>query len=345
MPQPAPQTLPQTIVTATGRRLAEFAALQDIDLAPLAQSLEIDTATFARTDLRISLESFMRLLRLLEVVSGDDCTGLRFAEHFQLGDTGPFGFALINAPNLRDALRVYRSYQRISADCGHFEIAEGNGSVEMRWRYAQPAEDPSQYADFHAALIVKVVRRYLGADWVPQRTALQRPPPRDASLHRRHFGPAIAFSALSGNAISLPAAQLEARSAAADPRLFEMMETSCRSALAALDRSKDLRLRIIEQVTGLLPSGEARLERVAEAVGMSERSLQRRLGELGTTFETLVDATRRDLSDRLLAGDTPLAEISYRCGYSNASAYSRATRAWYGMAPQSKRRQLRGTRS
>ena len=81
---------------------------------------------------------------------------------------------------------------------------------------------------------------------------------------------------------------------------------------------------------------------MADATAMSERSLQRRLGELGTTFEALVEETRRNLSDRLLATATPLSEISYRCGYSNASAYSRAARGWYGMAPQAKRRHLRG---
>lgn len=336
------QALPHTIVAATGRRLSEFAERAGVDITPLAESVGINPAVLNRTDLRIDLGSFMRLLHLLEVVSGDDCTGLRFADEFQLGDTGAFGFALLHAPDLREALRVYRSYQRISADCSHLEIVEERGGVAIRWGYGRLSDYPAQYADFHAALIVKMLRRFMGAQWVPRQVAMQRTPPRNIALHRSHFGAAIEFDVASANTIAFAAADLDRRSGADDPRLFEMMEASCRATLATLDRSKDLRLRVIEQVTALLPLGEANLQRVAEATAMSERSLQRRLGELGTTFEALVEETRRNLSDRLLATATPLAEISYCCGYSNASAYSRAARGWYGMAPQARRRQLKG---
>jgi AraC-like DNA-binding protein len=170
---------------------------------------------------------------------------------------------------------------------------------------------------------------------------LLRQRPRSTALHRSCFGPSVSFQSAGSNAIFFPAAGLDSASGTDDPRLFEMMEAACQAALASSNRGRDLRLQVAEQIIELLPQGEATLGNVAQALAIGERSLQRRLGELGTSFEKIVEQTRRDLSDRLLAGDTPLSEISYQCGYSNASAYSRAARGWYGMAPQAMRQRLR----
>lgn len=340
MPHPGPQT----IIASTGRQLAQFAALHGICLAPLAQSVGINPADFGRNDVRISLESFMRLLHLLETVSGDDCIGLRYALHFSQGDTGAFGFALLHAPTLREALRVYRSYQRIAVDHTYFDIAEENGRVLIRWRYSRLMDFPEQYSDFHGGMLVRMLRGFTGPDWAPQRVELLRRRPRSADLHRLHFGPGVFFGAAAMNSVVFSAGELDRASGKDDPRLFELMEDSCRATLAGIDRSKDLRIQVSEQILAMLPLGEATLSRLAANLSMGERSLQRRLTELDTSFEKLVEETRRELSDRLLATDTPLAEISYLCGYSNASAYSRAARGWYGMSPQAKRLDIRAGR-
>ncbi|WP_161957391.1 AraC family transcriptional regulator [Aestuariivirga litoralis] len=335
-------TNPQTVIAAAGRRLEEFARLQGVDLAPLAQSVGIDVAELSRSDLRINLDAFMRLFHLLEIVSGDDCIGLRYALHFRQGDSGAFGFAILHAPTLREGLRIYQTYQRMVADNAHFDMVEEKDDVTIRWRYTRLIDYPDQYTDFRAALLVKVIRGFLGPGWRPRAVALLRPRPRSTVLHRDYFGPGVSFQTASLNTLSIPASALDTPSGNDDPRLFEMMEAACRAALDAIDRSRDLRLQVTEQILALLPWGEANLPRVAASLAMGERSLQRRLGELDTNFETLVEETRRDLSDRLLGTSTPLSEISYLCGYSNASAYSRAARGWYGVSPQTMRQRLRG---
>lgn len=337
-----PHRTPQTVNASAGRRLEEFTRQQGIELEPLARSVGIDVADLSQIDRRINLEAFMRLMHLLEIVSGDDCIGLRYALHFRQGDSGPFGFAILNAPTLREGLRIYQTYQRLIADNSHFDITEDRDEVTIRWRYTRLIDYPEQYTDFRAALLVKVLRGFLGPEWAPGRVELLRPRPRSLGLHRSHFGSGVSFQTASLNTLTFAAAGLDAASGKDDPRLFEMMEASCRKALDAIDRSRDIRLQVTEHILMLLPLGEANLTRVALAMGMGERSLQRRLSELGTNFETLVAETRRDLSDRLLATRAPLSEISYRCGYSNASAYSRAARGWYGMAPQNMRQRLRG---
>lgn len=317
--------------------------MRGVALEPLARSVGIDIGDLGRHDVRISLAAFMRLLHLLEIVSGDDCIGLRYALHFQRGDSGALGFALLHAPTLREALRIYRTYQPIVAEHSFFDVTEEGADVMIRWRYSRLIEYPEQFIDLHAGVLLKVLRGFLGQGWMPRKVELQRKKPRSTMLHRSHFGPGVSFDAEASSCISLPAAALDTSPGTGDPRLFDMMEAICRANLAALDRGRDPRLQVTEHLLALLPQGEAKLGRVAKAMAIGERSLQRRLVDLGTSFERIVEETRRELSDRLLATDMPLSEISYLCGYSSASAYSRAARAWYGMAPQAKRQRLRGS--
>lgn len=331
---------PHTVIAASGRRLHLLAEEKGIAFTPLAQSVGIDPDVLARPDQRISLEAFMRLLQLIEIVSGDDCIGLRYAVRYQRGDSGPFGFAILHAPTLREAIRIYGTYQRIVADHTFFDIGEDAREIAIRWRYSRLLGYPEQYTDFQAGLLMKMLRSFMGADWYPRRVSLVRDKPRAPALHMAYFGISTGFAAAM-NEVAFLAQALDAPSASADPRLFEMMEAACETALAAIERTKDLRLQVREHILAVLPMGGATLVRISKTMRIGERSLQRRLAAHGTRFETLVEQTRRDLSDRLLATDTPLAEISYLCGYSNASAYSRAAKGWYGVPPQDRRRALR----
>jgi len=80
---------------------------------------------------------------------------------------------------------------------------------------------------------------------------------------------------------------------------------------------------------------------VSRRLGMSERTLQRRLTEAGTSFWETYENTRDELSIRLLKDtDLPLEEISHQVGYSSQSAYSRAVKRWHGISPLQLRQRL-----
>ena len=85
----------------------------------------------------------------------------------------------------------------------------------------------------------------------------------------------------------------------------------------------------------LLPKGRLGAARVAGALGMSERSLHRRLREIGQSYQGVVDVFRREEAERLLLdGRVDMAEIAHRLGFADQSAFSRAFRRWTQMAPR-----------
>jgi AraC-like DNA-binding protein len=87
-------------------------------------------------------------------------------------------------------------------------------------------------------------------------------------------------------------------------------------------------------LASLLPKGPPHRDDVAAQMMMSERTLQRRLAEEGTSFTNLVDDTRRELARQSLsAGELSLKMLSFQLGFSEPSAFYRACKRWFGMAP------------
>jgi AraC-like DNA-binding protein len=94
-----------------------------------------------------------------------------------------------------------------------------------------------------------------------------------------------------------------------------------------------------EAIIRCLERGQANPRSVAEEIGVSAGSLDRRLKAQGTPFQRLLDDTRRCLAHRyLFESSLKLTDIAARVGYSELSAFSRAARRWFGASPRSFRR-------
>jgi AraC-like DNA-binding protein len=92
-----------------------------------------------------------------------------------------------------------------------------------------------------------------------------------------------------------------------------------------------------------LSNADPQLSATAKRLGLTARSLQRRLQDEGTSFQALRDETRRALADRYLTEGLSLAEISFLLGFSEPSAFFRAFKRWTGRTPIERRAMLSAT--
>ena len=92
--------------------------------------------------------------------------------------------------------------------------------------------------------------------------------------------------------------------------------------------------RVKTGIIKLLPSGGVADEKVAKTLGMSVRSLQRKLSEAGTTFRTLLDEIRKELALSYVRDpNIEFVEIAFLLGFSEQSAFSRAFKRLTGISP------------
>jgi AraC-like DNA-binding protein len=117
-------------------------------------------------------------------------------------------------------------------------------------------------------------------------------------------------------------------------------ETSSRSLGSRRDPVRDVR----RVVSTLRPPGHPSIQLVAGVLGMSARTLQRRLGDVGLTYARVVAEARADMARQMLKDTAQkVGDIARTIGYSDAGHFTRAFLRWTGLTPREFRRLRRET--
>lgn len=120
----------------------------------------------------------------------------------------------------------------------------------------------------------------------------------------------------------------------ANPRLRATLEAHALELAREASLARSFGAKVRAEIAQLLREGEPRVADVAQRLGMTARTLQRRLQDEELGFTTLVDEARLDLARRYLADESlTIAEVSFALGYSEPSAFTRAFKRWSGSAP------------
>jgi AraC-like DNA-binding protein len=323
-----------------GRSLHSYCETRQLDLTPAAKAVGIDPEDFQDAKRFINFSAFTSLLEHLAFLANDELFGLKYGSYFRLGDSGSFGFGLLNAPNFCTALKFYSNFIKLTADYANFKVEENQLNTTISWSYSPLIVQCSQYSDMMTVLSVRSFKNICGQSWLPSSVGLIRKRPSCDALHRATMSPAIRFASNNCD-ITFKNTDLKFENLNADVRLYDMMVESCEEGLRRRMINMPLEINVREEVLNHLATGKHLLPKVAQRMKMSGRNLQRRLQFRGTNFESVVEETRRELTVSLLAStDLALSEIADRIGYSGVNAFSRAAKNWFGVSPGAFRQTL-----
>ncbi len=332
------------ILASSGRDLSDFCREYDLELEVFARPLDLDSTVFEDLHEKISFDKYCRLLEVLSTVSGDDLFGLRYGQYFNMGVLGPFGYGWGQAPTLRDALDFGMKYARVAVEAGQeINLIDDGDNTILEWTYSPLIARREQYVDCAAAIVFRQLQKSVGRSFQLLRANFERTMPRDKSLHINMFSKSVFFNAES-NAFVFPSEMLNLGNPNADRILFELMSEQCQVLVDKNAQKDDIVSLLKNDLVEHMTSNDRAISDVARRLGMSERTLQRRLENAGTSFWDVCESTRDELSIRLLkATNSSLSEIAQKTGYSSQSAYTRAVKRWHGMSPGKLRKQLRST--
>jgi AraC-like DNA-binding protein len=175
-------------------------------------------------------------------------------------------------------------------------------------------------------------RSLIGRDFSPLRIDLRRPRPAIVDEFERLFRAPLRFAA-ADNRLVFDAASIEAPLDGANPDLAQRTDAIALQYLARIERD-NIQARVREVLMQRLQSSEPSQEEVAEHLCMSARTLQRKLGDSGTTYSQILDETRHALAlVYLSAPQHSVSDITYLLGFSSGSSFTRAFRRWTGQSP------------
>ncbi|MFK7843976.1 MAG: helix-turn-helix domain-containing protein [Rhodothermales bacterium] len=187
------------------------------------------------------------------------------------------------------------------------------------------------------ATISSISREVSGKEFNPLAVYFKHPAPESIVDHEAYFECPVHFSK-DRDALLVSHEALLKPNKIGDQSSALFCDTHLEAELPSLEESPSLVQHVLSQISQSLSEGVPTIFDTAQQLGMSGRTLQRRLSEQGYYFQTLVDESRRQLSESLLQEtDYSLAEIAFMTGYSEQSAFTRAFKRWAGQTPRSYR--------
>jgi AraC-like DNA-binding protein len=197
---------------------------------------------------------------------------------------------------------------------------------------------PRQRCEFILITILNICRWIASKPINPLAIELAHVEPGSTQMHVRVFGGPVRFCA-ARNGLLLSASDLSASLPASNAMLSELHE---RFAVDFLDKMDQQRFapRVREVIVRCLPDGSPPRSVAAAALCISERTLQRRLEDEGTSYNDLLDETRRDLTREYLSKEQmALGQVAFLVGFADQSAFCRACQRWFGSTPKQFRKQ------
>lgn len=188
------------------------------------------------------------------------------------------------------------------------------------------------------AHFVLLSRRLTGLDLVPLEMGFQHSKPDDLSAYDRFFRSPLAFDR-PVNEMRLDAALIQYPLVQADPGLCTVLDQYAEELLARLPQAESFLDSVRRVISQELRGGDPSLTAIAKQLGYAPRTLQRKLQEAGTSYHTLLDEMRRELSIYYLReAQIAVSEVAFLLGFSETSAFHRAFRRWMGISPGEFRR-------
>ncbi len=312
--------------------LDAYLAKSGLALPELARQTGISAVALGDPDAFVDFSAVLNLFELAARATEDDVFGLHFAEAHPLGPIGLFHFIMMNAPTISDALAARTRYTRLVTNAYKTTFSTDEWHGTYTWEFPADLGPRTQFTNYVVMLLVERVRYMMARNaWMPTRVEFDHRAPQRLDDVKRCLGRNVSFNCRK-TLLVIDSASLGSRIQHADTALRNELQSIADKLLTVAAAESDLERQVIQQILTALPSGDASMKEIASRLEMSPTTLRTRLRTKGTTFSGLIDVTRRNLAERLLVEtDLPLSEIAFAVGFSELSAFSRASRLWFEM--------------
>ena len=333
------------IPTATGgiARLA-YARAQEtgLELKPLLKKAGLTRQQIEDRSARVTVRHQIQFLNLVANDLDDRFLGFHLAQIFDLRELGYIYYVPASCENLGDALQRTARYGSIANEGLSLKYLE-DPDIRLVFGYVGVARHLDRHQiEFFMTGLIRLCRQLTGLHLVPTWARFTHRRSSDCSELAAYFGGNLDFSA-SVDELTFSGTAKDLRVVSADPFLNELLVANCEEALSRRPTNRgSFRSAVQNAIVPLLPHGKARASTVAQRLGLSQRTMARRLSLEDLTFSDVLDSLRSDLAQQYLADPgLSISRIAWLLGYQEVSAFTHAFKRWTGTTPRQARPQSR----
>jgi AraC-like DNA-binding protein len=268
-------------------------------------------------------------------VSGDDLFGHRCGLSLDPRCAGIMYYAALTAPTLEECIRRAQRYSLLFNSVLDQDASGIRGHGTLRWSYRiSPSLQRRQLVEMSTTVKYRALNFFAQQNLKLRQVRFQHLRRRNASVLEKFFGCEIIFGAPE-NAMVFSPSDLELPVRTSDKHLAKVLRLYGDQALSlGRQDAPALVLEVERVIADQLADGQATLENVAQILGMSARTLSRKLSQEGTSFfKVLEDLRKAQAVHYLRDSDMVLAEIAFLLGYSGLSSFNDAFKRWTGVSP------------
>ncbi len=323
-----------------GKTLVEDLQGKGFSRSEIVGNTGIDISLLNGEEPKVPFDSLALLFERAAELTGDDLLGFRHAQNSDYRRLGLIAFTGVSSPNVRSLLHTLSRYQRINSDVLLMDSSQLGNEGILQWHYQVPRRVVrQQFVEFNATGLVHVLRRLTGRELVPLDLGFRHFRGSNLQPLVQYFGRTPELGSAE-NRLQFRLEDLDLPLQTSDHLLNRMLTKFSEDALAQLAESKPSLANSVEEIIAQSPT-KTQAE-VARDLGMSARSLSRRLAEADTSFFKVVEGYREAVAKNMLReSDFQLTEIAFVLGYSDLSTFSTAFRRWAGSTPTEYRKQFR----
>ncbi len=315
------------------RGLVAMFSAQGLDMAQVAQAAAISPARWQQPDARFHADEVTRLWNAAISQSGQPCLGVDCDLIAKYVNFDAVGFAVLASTDLRQGLDSLSRYLALISSATTFELQLDGPDAWLAIGHTGYTQPVPWQRSAHSLLTVLTLCRWATRRPIePLHAEFHFPQPCDHGALARALNCPVRFGCADSRFL-LSGADLALEIPSRDPVLLNLHERVMQERLISLDATT-VRQRVQDEIRRWLHLGEPRRQDIAERLGLTDRTLQRRLSAEGASFQQLLDDTRRELARLHLADpQLSLAQVAGLLGFVDQSNFFRASKRWFGMPP------------
>jgi AraC-like DNA-binding protein len=289
----------------------------------------------------LGYDAISRLWRRAAMLTRDPAIGIVAAQHIGPSSFGPLSFAMYSSRNAVMALKTYATYSQFGTNVSVWWFHETDEHVELT-RYGRSGTGAQELKDAVPAAILNMCKSLGDPSLKPDRLVLSRSRPADTTKWRAFFGVEPVFQEGGRTCMRFPLEAASRPCPSYEPELYQLSVSLLERKIKEFREASFVGL-VRAQIIKAIETRAVHIDNIANELGLSRRTLQRRLFAEGhTTFGELYRSIRHSMAKRYLADSRKqIGEISEILCYASVSSFCRGFRASVGMTPLDYRRRGR----
>ncbi|MCH2066220.1 MAG: AraC family transcriptional regulator [Shimia sp.] len=328
--------------TAMGRHFSEYLMSLGFSEAEIFRGTGLTRADLKEGDHLISLEGQMKILDNGEKLTGDDLVAVRWGQTRRFANLGLIGYLGRTSKDIRCVVTNLARYGQVFSNAMEVDVSTLDQDGTFRWRFDIPAKiEVGHFVEAQVSQFLNGTNKLLPRTVLPKQITFTHRRKHNAAELEKLLGCPVTFGA-QWNSMQYRLADLDVPLSTSDEGLHKILQAHADLVLAQRPKNRaDIELVVEKAIADRMATGQTSVSHVARDLGMSARTLARRLGDANTTYQTVLSNFRRAMADRYLKNsEMSQSEIAFLLGYSDVSSFASAFKRWTGQSPGERRQSL-----